>query len=108
MEIRTCPNCGYKHSFKVYLKKMFFKFIDSKWSCINCQSVLSFNFKRRILLAAIALIPFGFTPIILEILNNLNIRTGFSWIIIFFIFTIWSILVYIFDTYSIIKDKHKC
>ena len=105
MKIRTCPNCGYKYSFSDYLKKMLFKVIDSSWPCANCGSELSFNIKRRTLVAIVSMIPIGFGSFIINIFQNIGLSKGLSWIVFILIFAIWVILIYSLDTFTLIKKK---
>lgn len=53
MKNRTCPNCNYKYSKKLYLKKLYFKFIWQSWRCEECGMLLKFDLKSRIIHALI-------------------------------------------------------
>ena len=60
MKNRTCPNCNYNYSKKLYLKKLYFKFIWQSWRCEECGMLLKFDLKSRIINALIiAITLFG-------------------------------------------------
>ncbi len=106
MKIRTCPNCGYKYSFLQYLKNFLFKFIDSNLTCANCGSTMSFSMGRRIFVAIVAMLPFGFSTFIADIFQNMGLSKSLSWVVFFLILTIWTIMIYSLDTFTK-RDKYR-
>jgi CXXC-20-CXXC protein len=54
MESRTCPYCNYKYSRLGYVKKLTFKAIWSKWKCPQCENKITFDTKRRVVVAGIS------------------------------------------------------
>lgn len=107
MKIRTCPNCGYKYSFAEYIRKFLFKLVDSSWIRAKCGSELSFSIGRRTLLAVVGLLPIGFNSTIREMFQNLGLSKGFSWIVFILIFTVWTILIYSFDAFTLVRKGIK-
>ena len=51
MKTRTCPNCGYRYTWKEHLKITSFK---NRWKCKNCGAKLTYNMNRRVNLSLIA------------------------------------------------------
>lgn len=66
MKFRTCPYCGYKYSRIEYVKKLLFKFIWSNWECPECKQEITFDDKRRVLIA----LSFGIWIFILSIVTH--------------------------------------
>jgi CXXC-20-CXXC protein len=106
MKIRTCPSCGYKYPLKVYYRKLIFKFIDSKWYCENCNSVLTFNFGRRILVILIAMLPVLIYNLIRTAWSeHLYMPKWLSYIILGMVTFIWVLIIAGFDTFSEVDKK---
>jgi len=106
MKSRTCPDCGYKYSFKEYYQKIIFKSIDSKWNCTKCGVQLTFRVGRRTIVAIIAMLPLLFNHLIISFLNfNLGITKWISWLIFAILFILWLSIIYSFDSFETIKKK---
>lgn len=96
MKSRTCPYCGFKYSRFEYVKKLFSKCIWSKWECPNCKNEITFDNKRRILIA----ISFGLWMFILNIVKSYFYKTPIMWIIFLVFSLIGSIFIFTYDNFS--------
>jgi len=100
MNIRTCPHCNYKYSIPEYVKQILFKFVFSEWDCKNCHKKITFNFKRRIIVA----LAFGglyiLLSILLSILKTHLDMTPIKWIGVVILYIIGSIFIFTFDTFK--------
>ena len=106
MKIRTCPNCGYRYPLKVYYRKFIFKFVDSRWNCEKCNSVLTFSFGRRMLVILIALLPI----LLYTVLNPdrgeyLHLPAWLKYTLFIVVTLIWAFIISGFDTFSVVKKK---
>ena len=100
MKIRSCPHCNYKYSIIEYISKILFKFIFSEWNCRNCNNKITFDSKRRVI---VALCFGGFYIIIFAILEALKYvitMTPLVWIIMIIIFVIGSSFIFTFDNFK--------
>jgi hypothetical protein len=106
MKIRTCPCCGYKYPLKVYYRKLIFKFIDSKWHCENCKSVLTFNFGRRIQVILIAMLPVLIYNLFRPAWSgHLYLPKWLSYIVLGVVTLIWVVIIAGFDTFTAVDKK---
>lgn len=100
MNIRTCPHCNYKYSIPEYVKQILLKVVFSEWDCKNCNKKITFNFKRRVIVA----LAFGGLYIVLfaliSIIKNAIGMNPFKWIILLAIYFIGSIFIFTFDTFK--------
>ncbi|MCF8219624.1 MAG: hypothetical protein K9I29_09725 [Bacteroidales bacterium] len=61
MKAGVCPKCGYRYSWREYLKLSFSKFIWVKWNCKKCNTQLTFSPARRLIVALlVAVLLYGF------------------------------------------------
>lgn len=51
MKARICPKCGYKHPALDYVKTAIFSTDANNWHCPKCNEALTFNRKRRMVIA---------------------------------------------------------
>ena len=96
MKTRTCPHCNYKYSITEYLKQVLFKFVFSEWNCKNCNKKLTFNFKRRVIVA----LAFGSLYVALFSLKNTIGMTPLRWAALLTIYIIGSFYIFTFDTFK--------
>jgi len=96
MKTRTCPHCGYKYSIKDYVSRLLFKLLWSNWTCKNCNNLITFNVKRRLIIA----LTFGLWFIILSFVKELLNMTPIKWITLLIIFLAGSILIFTFDSFD--------
>ncbi|MPQ48405.1 hypothetical protein GCQ56_15480 [Marinifilum sp. N1E240] len=105
MKIRTCPNCGHKYSFFHHVLKVVLKLSDSKWICENCKSELSFSISRRFVVSLIAFFPMVFSAIGANFIKDFGLSNATSWLLVILILLMWTIGVFSFETYTLIKKK---
>jgi len=100
MKIRTCPHCNYKYSISEYVKTILLKVVFSEWDCKNCNKKITFDFKRRVILA----LCFGaFYAIFFFLVTILKKEIGMSlllWICYIVLFIIGAIYIFTFDTFK--------
>jgi len=84
---------------------MSFKLMDSKWICENCKSELSFDIRRRSFVIIIAFFPMMFSAIMANYIMDFGLSNGTSWLLVILILLLWTIWIYSFDTYTLIKKK---
>ena len=96
MNIRTCPHCNYKYSIPEYRKQVLFKFVFLEWECKNCNKKITFNFKRRVIVA----LAFGGLYVILFALKNTIGMTPVRWVALFTIYIVGSFFIFTFDTFK--------
>ena len=96
MEVRTCPHCNYKYSISNYFKKLFFKFVWSKWDCPNCSEKITFDFKRRILVA----LGSGVWLIAIFLLKSQVVINLYWLIVLVLLLSFGVMLLFTFDTFK--------
>lgn len=101
MKVRTCPNCGYKYSFGLHLRKHFFQNVFSNWKCKNCGTTLTIDAKRRILLALIGIVPVGLLPILTDFLMGYYLGSQISWTLSITLVVIWAVFIFSLDHFYI-------
>ena len=99
MNIRTCPHCNYKYSVPEYLSEVLFKFVFLEWNCKNCNKKISFDFKRRVILA----LAFAVLYVILFALKDTINMTPLRWAVLLTLYIIGSIFIFTFDTFKKVK-----
>jgi len=103
MNIRTCPHCNYKYSIAEYVKQILFKFVLSEWDCKNCHKKITFNFKRRVIVALAFGGLFIVLSVLLSIIKEAIGMTPLRWIILLVIYLIGAIFIFTFDTFKKLK-----
>jgi len=96
MNIRTCPHCNYKYSVPEYRNQVLFRFRFLEWNCKNCNKKLTFNFKRRAMVA----LPFVGIYLILFALKNVIGMTPFRWAALLTIYIFGSFFIFAFDAFK--------
>jgi CXXC-20-CXXC protein len=96
MDVRTCPHCNYKYSVPEYRNQVLFKFRFLEWNCKNCNKKLTFNFKRRVIVA----LAFVGIYVILFALKNAFGMTPLRWAALLTIFIFGSVFIFTFDTFK--------
>ena len=96
MQTRTCPVCGYKYSRNQYLKKLFFKFSWSKWTCLKCKSEITFDINRRVNVA-ICFTLYFFALFLVTRIIEMSILT---WLIYGTMLLAGSFFIFSYDTFK--------
>jgi CXXC-20-CXXC protein len=96
MNIRTCPHCNYKYSVPEYRNQVLFKFRFLEWNCKNCNKKLTFNFKRRVLVA----LTFVGIYVILFALKNAIGMTPLRWATLLTIYIFGLFFIFVFDAFQ--------
>lgn len=91
MKSRTCPYCGYKYSRIKYVNKLLFKFIWSNWECPKCEQEISFDNKRRVLVA----LSFGIWIFILNMATQYFKMNLILWLLFGVTFLLGSIYLHL-------------
>jgi len=108
MKTRTCPNCGYKYPLRIYYTKFIFRFVDSRWDCVKCNSLLTFNFGRRLLVILIAMLPVIAWSLFSPDWNlHLYIPGWLSYILLGVVTLSWAMFVSGFDTFSLVEKGQR-
>ena len=105
MKARTCPNCGYKYSFGLHLRKHFFQNVFSAWECKNCGTSLTVDAKRRILLLVIGVLPIAALPILADFLMGYYLGRPISWTISVVLVIIWATFIFSLDHFCLTNEK---
>lgn len=105
MKVRTCPNCGYKYSFWLHLRKHFFYNVFSAWECRNCGVKLTVDARRRILLAVIGVIPFAALPILVDFLMGYYLGRPISWTISLVLMVTWATFIFSLDHFYLAEGE---
>lgn len=105
MKARTCPNCGYKYSYWLHLRKHFFHNVFSSWKCKNCGAKLTIDARRRILLAVIGILPVAALPILADFLMGYYLGRPASWTISIVLVIIWCTFIFSLD-YFYLAEAH--
>lgn len=106
MKVRTCPNCGYKYSFWLHLRKHFFTNVFSSWNCINCDANLIVDAKRRILLLVIGIVPVAALPILADFFMGYYLGRPVSWALSVVLVIIWATYIFSLDHFRLAEEKH--
>lgn len=107
MKTRTCPNCGYRYSYKQYLKEIYFFSAWNTWSCKNCGSILTFNLGKRIIITIIAMLPvLLFASITPDSWDHLIFPPGLSFVIYLIFYIAWYFFIFSFDTFKLVNNKN--
>ena len=96
MDVRTCPHCNYKYSVPEYRNQVLFKFRFLEWNCKNCNKKLTFNFKRRVIVA----LTFVGIYVILFALKNTIGMTPLRWAALLTIYIFGSFFIFAFDAFK--------
>ena len=96
MNTRTCPHCNYKYSIPEYRNQILFRYRFLEWNCKNCNKKLTFNFKRRVIVA----LAFGSLYVALFSLKNTIGMTPLRWAALLTIYIIGSFYIFTFDTFK--------
>jgi CXXC-20-CXXC protein len=96
MNIRTCPHCNYKYSVPEYRNQVLFKFRFLEWNCKNCNKKLTFNFKRRVMVA----LTFVGIYVILFALKYAIGMTPLKWAALLTIYIFGSFFIFAFDAFQ--------
>ena len=105
MKPRTCPNCGYKYSFWLHLRKHFFTNVFSPWECRNCGAKLKVDARRRILLAVVGIIPFAALPILVDFFMGYYLGRPISWTISVVLVIIWATYIFSLDHFYLAEGE---
>lgn len=105
MKARTCPNCGYKYSFGLHLRKHFFTNVFSDWECKNCGTNLIVDAKRRILLLIIGIVPVAALPILADFFMGYYLGNQLSWIISLVLVIIWATFIFSLDHFCLAEEN---
>lgn len=105
MKPRTCPNCGYKYSFGLHLRKHFFQNVFSGWNCKNCGATLRVDAKRRIILALLGIGPSAVIPWLASYFRGYYLAIEYSWILSILLVTTWAVFVFSFDRFCLVHAK---
>ena len=105
MKSRTCPNCGYKYSLGLHLKKHFLQNVYSTWECENCGTSLTVDAKRRILLLVIGVIPIAALPILADFFMGYYLGRPFSWIFSVVLVLIWATFIFTLDHFCLAEGE---
>ncbi|MCX2837377.1 hypothetical protein OQ279_04370 [Salinimicrobium sp. MT39] len=97
MKARTCPNCGYKYSFWLHLKKHFFQNVFSPWECRNCGAELIVDARRRILLAVVGILPAAALPILTDFFMGYYLGRTVSITVSVVLVIIWATFIFSLD-----------
>lgn len=96
MKSRTCLYCGYKYSRIEYVKKLLFKHIWSNWECPKCKQEITFDDKRRFLVALL----FGIWIFILRMATQYFNMDLILWLLFGVLFLVGSIFIFTFDRFK--------
>ncbi len=105
MKSRTCPNCGYKYSLSLHLKKHFLQNVYSTWECENCGTKLTVDAKRRILLLVIGIIPIAALPILADFFMGYYLGRPFSWTFSVVLVIIWATFIFTLDHFCLAEGE---
>ena len=105
MKARTCPNCGYKYSYWLHLRKHFFQNVFSAWECKNCGAELTVDARRRILLAVIGILPIAALPILFDFFMGYYLGKPASWIISIVLVIIWCSYIFSLDHFYLAEAQ---
>ncbi|MCC8360331.1 hypothetical protein [Salinimicrobium sediminilitoris] len=105
MKVRTCPNCGYKYSFWLHLRKHFFQNVFSAWDCKNCGAKLTVDAKRRILLLVIGVLPVAALPILADFFMGYYLGSPTSWTVAIVLVIIWGTFIFSLDHFYLAEGK---
>jgi CXXC-20-CXXC protein len=100
---RTCPACGYRYSVREYLSNLLFKILWSEWECPGCNNLITFNVKRRFIVAMI----FGLWYMVLAFIRRALIMTPLLWVIYVTLFIAGSIIIFSFDSFDRVPAAEK-
>ncbi len=103
MKIRTCPLCNYKYSISDYIKKILFKFIFSEWNCQSCNKKITFDFKRRMIVALCFGGLYIIITVLISILKSKIEMTPLLWLGLLLLYIIGSIFIFTFDTFKAVE-----
>lgn len=106
MKVRTCPNCGYKYTFWLHLRKHFFQNVFSAWECRNCGVKLTVDARRRILLAVVGIFPIGALPIMTDFLMGYYLGRPVSYTISLILVLIWATFIFSLDHFYLAENQH--
>ncbi len=105
MKARTCPNCGYKYSFGLHLRKHFFINVFSAWECKNCGASLKVDAKRRILLLIIGIVPVAALPILADFFMGYYLGQSISWTVSILLVIIWATFIFSLDHFYLAEGE---
>lgn len=105
MKVRTCPNCGYKYSFWLHLRKHFFQNVFSAWECRNCGVKLTVDAQRRILLAVVGIFPIGAVPIMTDFLMGYYLGRPLSYTVAVILAFIWATFIFSLDHFHLAEGE---
>ena len=101
MHRRTCPHCGKRYSVAEYYSRVLFRNKDAGWRCSSCNTLLTFDTNRRILLNFIV---FFTGPIAGSLLassrHQLRISYGAVLILAIAFMLLLGLVVYTFDRFK--------
>ncbi|MFD2518749.1 hypothetical protein [Salinimicrobium flavum] len=103
MKSRTCPNCGYKYSFGLHLRKHFFQNVFSNWNCKNCGALLTVDAKRRIILAIVGIAPAALIPYLASYFRGYYLAIEHAWMLAIFLVLTWAVFVFSFDRFKLVE-----
>jgi CXXC-20-CXXC protein len=95
MKSRTCPHCNYQYSVAEY-RKLLLKFVFSEWNCKNCNKKLTFDMKRRVIVA----LAFGCLYVAIFSIKDAIGMTPMRWTALLSIYIIGSLYIFTFDTFK--------
>ena len=97
MKTRTCPCCEYRYSRANYAKELLFKFILSKWNCLNCGQEITFDHKRRNAVA----IAFGLWTMMFFIAANRFFAMDLMWWgLLLVVYLSGTVFIFTFDNFA--------
>ncbi|MFV8839277.1 TIGR04104 family putative zinc finger protein [Salinimicrobium soli] len=101
MNHRTCPHCNYKFTFWQYLKNPFFKGVYAQWKCVNCNTCLSIDMKRRWLVSFVGIVPTVYAPQLAGLFESVGFSSGISWATAITMVLAWTLMVFSFDRFEL-------
>ena len=96
MNVRNCPDCSYKYPYGKYFKDLFFKMVFSIWECPHCKNPITFDLKRRMVVAM------GFGVWLALTFNFFHFTAmNLIWkIVLILFFAVGSLLIFSLDTFK--------
>jgi len=96
MKTRTCPYCNYKYSRIDYVQRLLLKVIWSKWDCPKCEQKITFDNKRRLIVA----LAFGLWTLLLIMAKTYFSMNLTLWLLFLLIFLLGAIYIFTFDNFT--------
>jgi len=91
MSTRQCPKCGRVYSASEFYKKLFFKPVWAKWTCESCGTELTFDKKRRVILAVIKVLWLYVLFLLKDVYKDNWLWYGFLMVLLIAVFVLLSL-----------------